>query len=134
MTDWKTRQQIYHKINTNFTDDLSDKLIELSDNIVDNAVRYFIDVDIGWIYPAKSYMVGICYSRWLAENFGGDPMDYLEDPDLLFGNDPYFVQYSTDPKSYHGILAKIGGWEFDEQQGMVPDVYKYFVEEFMLDE
>lgn len=134
MIEWKARQQIYHRLNTEFTDDLSDKDIELSDDIVNNAIRYFNETDIGWIYPAKSYMVGICYARWLARHFGGEPMTYLEDPELLFGNDPFFVQYSTDPISYHGILAAIGGWEFNEQLGMVPDVYEYFVEEFMLNE
>ena len=79
-------------------------------------------------------MVGICYARWLAKHFGGNPIEYLEDPDLLFGNDPYFVRYSTDPKTYHGILEAIGGWEFSEDQGMVTDVYGYFLEEFMLNE
>jgi hypothetical protein len=134
MTEWKTRQQIYHRLNTEFTDDLNTKTIELSDNIVDNAVRYFKENKVGWIYPAKSYMVGICYARWLAQHFGGDPIEYLEDPDLLFGNDPYFVQYSTDPETYHKILNLVGAWNFSEDQGMVPDVYDYFLEEFMINE
>lgn len=132
--DYKIRQEIYHRLHTEHSDDLNTKDIEVSNNIVGNAVRYFTEQNIGWIYPAKSYMVGICYARWLAKHFGGDPLEYLEDPDLLYGNDPYFVQYSTDPGSYHDILAQIGSWQFDEQQGMVPDVYEYFVEEFMLNE
>jgi hypothetical protein len=133
MTEWKTRQEIYHRLNHVFDDDLSDKRIELSSNIVDNAVRYFTDTDIGWIYPAKSYMVAICYSRWLSEEFGGIPEDYLEDPDLLYSNDPYFVEYSKDPKTYHDILNQINGWNFDQSSGLVPDVKKYFIEEFMID-
>jgi hypothetical protein len=134
MTEWKTRQEIYHRLNTEFTDDLNTKDIELSGNIIDNAVRYFNETDMGWIYPAKSYMVGICYARWLAEEFGGSSIDYLEDPDLLFGNDPYFVQYSADPETYNKILNSVGGWEFAEDRGMIPDVYEYFLEEFMLNE
>lgn len=132
--DYKIRQEIYHRLHREHSDDLNTKEVEMSTNIVDNAVRYFTNKDIGWIYPAKSYMVGICYARWLAKHFGGSPVEYLEDQDLLYGNDPYFVQYSRDPGTYHRILHSIGGWEFDEQQGMVPDVYQYFVEEFMLDE
>ncbi len=134
MEEWKVRQEIYHRVNQVFDDDLNTKDVVLSEDIENNAVRYFIERDIGWIYPAKSYMVGICYARWLAEHFGGQPIDYLEDPDLLYGNDPYFVRYSQDPKTYHSILELIGGWEFDVDKGMVPDVYRYFLEEFMIGE
>jgi hypothetical protein len=134
MDDWKIRQEIFHRLKTEHSDDLSDKHIELSQNTVGAAVRYFKETNIGWIYPAKSYMVAICYSRWLARHFGGIPEDYLEDPDLLYGNDPYFVQYSSDPETYHRILNAIGSWQFDETQGMVPDVHIYFQEEFMLNE
>lgn len=134
MEDWKIRQEIYHRINTEHSDDLNTKQVEFSTDVVNDAIRYFNERDIGWLYPSKSYMVGICYARWLAEQFGGTPLEYLEDPDLLFGNDPYFVQYSTDPETYDRILTSIGSWEFNETQGMVPDVREYFVEEFMLNE
>ena len=134
MEEWKVRQAIYHRLKTEHSDDLSDKTIIIETDIVQHAIRYFKETDIGWIYPAKSYMVGICYARWLADHFGGRPVEYLEDPDLLHGNDPHFVQYSTDPGTYHRILTAIGGWEFELHQGMVPDVYGYFREEFMLDD
>lgn len=130
-SEWKIRQEIYHRLNTDHSDDLNTKDVEMSGNIVGNAVRYFHERDIGWIYPAKSYMVAICYSRWLAREFGGRPVEYLDDPELLFKNDPYFVEYSRNPQIYHQILNQIG-WEFDESDGMVPDVYQYFREEFML--
>jgi len=132
MLDWKIRQEIYHKLNTEHDDDLNTKDIVITTDIVDNAIRYFKETNIGWIYPAKSYMVGICYARWLSEEYGGHPLSYLEDTELLYGNDPYFVQYSTDPTSYHKILNSIGGWEFDEI-GMVPDVKEYYKAEFMID-
>ena len=132
MQDWKIKQELYHRMNQIHSDDLNDKEIILSNDIVDNAVRYFKETNIGWIYPAKSYMVGICYARWLSEEYGGHPLNYLEDAELLYGNDPYFVQYSTDPASYHKILNSIGGWEFD-QIGMVPDVKEYYKAEFMID-
>lgn len=131
MEEWKVRQDIYHRLNKEHSDDLNDKEIEVSNNIVGNAIRYFNDRDIGWIYPAKSYMVAICYARWLAEEFGGRAVEYLDDPKLLYGNDPYFCEYSRDPKTYHQILNVIG-WDFDDTQGMCPDVKGYFIEEFML--
>ena len=134
MNDWKVRQEIYHRLHTEHTDDLNTKDVEISKNVLVDAVRYFNERDIGWIYPSKSYMVGICYSRWLAKHFGGRPLEYLNDPDLLFGNDPYFVTYSQDPMTYIKVLEAIGGWEFDESKGMVPDVYGYFLEEFMIND
>ena len=132
MKEWKIRQEVYHRINQVFDDDLNTKEIVLSDDITNNAVRYFTEKDIGWIYPAKSYMVGICYARWLSEYFGGDPIDYLDDADLLYGNDPYFVRYTDNSKIYDQILEIIGQWQFDTSQGMVPDVRQYFDEEFMI--
>lgn len=131
--EWKVRQAIYHKLNPNHDDDLNTKKVEITTNIVENAIAYFTKRDIGWIYPSKSYMVAICYARWLAENFGGIPLEYLEDSELLYNNDPYFVEYSRDPKTYHQILNVIS-WDFDESLGMIPDVKQYFNDEFMIND
>ena len=133
MEEWKIRQEIYHRINTEYSDDLKKFNIELTNDIVGDAIRYFYDRNIGWVYPSKSYMVAICYAKWLEYYFGGDVYDYLNDPDLLYGNDPYFVEYSKDPKTYHEILASVT-WEFDENTGLVPDVKEYFLKEFLIDE
>jgi hypothetical protein len=132
--EWKIHQEIYHRLNPAHTDDLSNFDVEISDDIVNNAIKYFKTTNIGWIWPAKSYMVGICYARWLSEVFGGSPIDYLEDPDLLYGNDPNYVTYSTDPKTYHQVLNGIGGWQFDNSLGVVPQVRHYFDLEFGLKE
>lgn len=132
ISEWKIRQEIYHRLNTEYSDDLNDKDVVLTDNIVDDAVRYFYERDIGWIYPSKSYMVGICYAKWLSEEFGGDPLDYLNDPDLLYGNDPYFVTYNEDKENYDKILKEIQGWNFEPTLGMCLDVKGYFTEEFQL--
>jgi hypothetical protein len=131
-SDWKIKQEIYHRLNNQHDDDLSLHPVEMSEDIVGSAVRYFSENTQGWVYPAKSYVVAICYARWLSEQYGGGGFEYLEDPDLLYGNDPYFVTYSTDPLTYHNILNNIGSWSFDETIGIIPDVRKYFEEEFML--
>ena len=133
MEDWKIRQELYHRLNTVHDDDLNDKDIVITDNIVTDAVRYFKEDNLGWIYPSKSYMVAICYARWLSAEFGGNPIDYLNDIDLLFGNDPYFVTYDEDTVKYNQILGYIGSWQFNETKGMVPDVKSYFLKEFMID-
>jgi hypothetical protein len=134
MEEWKIRQEIYHRTTTVYSDDLSQFKIEITDSIVEDAVRYFNTKDIGWIYPAKSYMVGICYARWLSDEFGNTPDHYLNDPMLLYGNDPYFVEYCNASEIYNSILEKIGGWNFDQLSGLVPDVKEYFLKEFLIDE
>jgi hypothetical protein len=135
LAEWQIRQDIFHRLNINHDDDLKTKDIVIveGDAIVYNAIDYFHKRDIGWIYPSKSYMVAICYARWLAKHFGNDPIFYLDEDNLLYGNDPYFKAYSRDPKTYHRILNEIG-WDFDESLGMVPDVYEYFIAEFMLND
>lgn len=132
MEDWKIRQELYHRLNPVHDDDLNDKHITITENIVTDAVRYFKEDSLGWIYPSKSYMVGICYARWLSEQFGGNPIDYLNDLDLLFGNDPFFVTYDQDKITYNQILGYIGGWKFNEAKGFVPEVKQYFLKEFMI--
>ena len=131
MKDYKLRQEIYHRLNTEHDDDLNTKEIIITKNIVQDAIRYFKERDIGWIYPSKSYMVGICYARWLSEEFGGRPLEYLNDPELLYGNDPYFLPYEKSVETYIKILETVG-WNFNESDGMVPDVKQYFIQEFML--
>jgi hypothetical protein len=133
MKEWKIRQEIYHRLNTEYSDDLSLHHIEMTENVVENAIRYFNERDIGWIYPSKSYMVGICYAKWLSEQFGKEPIDYLNEEDLLYGNDPYFVSYSKDKETYDKLLSLIDGWNFNQHIGIVPDVKEYFNEEFMIE-
>ena len=130
MKDWKIQQEIYHRLNPIHEDDASNFDIEISEDIVGNAVRYFKTDDIGYIWPAKSYVVGICYAKWLANSYGGRPLEYLDDPELLYNNDPHFKSYSEDPATYIKILENIGGWDFDEQSGVIPAVRRYFDLEF----
>ena len=126
LSEWKIKQEIYHRLNREHDDDLNDKDVIITENVVDDAVRYFNETDIGWIYPSKSYMVALCYAYWLSEDYGGSPLLYLDDPDLLYGNDPYFKTYSEDSMTYICILQQINHWNFDQTKGMVPDVRKYY--------
>jgi hypothetical protein len=132
MKNWKVQQAIYHKLNQWHDDDLSLHNIEITENIIDNAIKYFTTTELGWVYPAKSYVVGICYAKWLNQYFAEDFYESLNDSNLLFGNDPYFVSYEKDKDTYDTILKNIG-FDFDETLGIVPDIKKYFIEEFLID-
>lgn len=128
--EWKILQEIYHRLNTDHEDAADNFDYVIEEEIVHNAVKYFKDTDVGWIWPAKSYMVGICYAKWLSDVYGGSPIEYLNDPDLLYGNDPYYVTYAEDKDTYDSILCLIDGWNFNEHEGVVPQVRHYFDLEF----
>ena len=132
MKNWKIQQSIYHKLNQLHDDDLSLHDVKLDPEIIKNAILYFKTTELGWVYPATSYEVGICYAKWLRQYFAEDFSQSLNDPDLLFGNDPYFVIYEKDKNTYDAILNNIG-FDFDETMGIIPDIKKYFIEEFLID-
>jgi len=67
------------------------------------------------------------------KRLGGNFWEYLDDPDLLYGNDPYFVPYSQDKGTYDCIINSVG-LGFDQRLGVIPDVRKYYEEEFMLND
>ena len=121
MQEWKIKQQLYHRLRKNHPDDLKWVTIEESDDIVNDAIRYFNEKDVGWIYPAKSYMVAICYATWIAEDYGENFYDVLSDPELL-PLDSYFVPYKEDSDTYNSILKNVN----IEMKGMVPDVRGYY--------
>ena len=129
MKDWKARQMAFHATSKDdFRDDLNEVDIVISEDIVGDAVLHFEEKVDEWIYPSKSYVVAICYAKWLEQDFDEDFYEVLDDPDLLFGNDPYFVPYSEDEGTYQAILEEI---HFDEFSGMVPDIYEYYKEEML---
>lgn len=133
--DWKINQEIYHRLNKNLSDDLNTKEIKkvVGDDVVKYAVKYFTE-DPGWVYPSKSFVVAICYAKWLSKEFAENFWEVLDDPELLYNNDPYFVPYTYSKLSkeiYDAIIKEVG-LGFDESQGVIPDIKNYFDEEILL--
>ena len=75
MQEWKIKQEIYHRLNTEHTDDLNKVDIVITTNVKEDALRHFVEYVDEWIYPAKSYAVAYCYAHWISidynENFVG---------------------------------------------------------------
>lgn len=128
--EWKIRQELYHRMVRDHTDDLNKIPVEFSNNIVENAIKYFYDKDMPFIYPSKSYVVAICYAYWLSKDFGEDFYELLSDKDLLYGNDPYFKTYEEDNKTYDEILKKV--MPLNENKGIIPDIKNYYMAEFFI--
>lgn len=128
MKEWRIRQELYHRLNKDYTDDLNKIDVTIKENIVDEALRHFNERVDEWIYPAKSYFVAICYASWIAEDFNENIYELLDDEMLLAGNDPYFVTYSNAKNTYDAILERV---QLPlTMTGMVPDVRGYYEDEF----
>ena len=124
MQEWKIRQFVYHSTADSYIDDLNHIEYTYSeDNVVEEAVIHFTQRVEKFLYPAKSYFVAICYAHWIAEQYGGDFYDLLNDPDLLYDNDPYFKTYDQDKQTYDEILSRV---QLLPMTGMVPDVREYY--------
>ncbi len=126
--DWKIRQELYHRLHKEHKDNLYGYDILMSDDIVNDAIDYFNENEMPFIYPAKSYVVAICYATWLARDFKEDFYDLLRDKELLYNNDPYFKTYEEDKDTYDKIIEKV--LPFDENKGIVPDIKEYYKAEF----
>ena len=130
MQEWKARQQAYHMTQSLFRDDLNEVDIRWEPNDIANfALMHFREYVDEWIYPAKSYVVAICYATWISQDFNEHFYDVLNDKDLLFGNDPHFLPYFKSKEIYDGILGQL---DFDMELGMVPDIYQYYKEEMLI--
>jgi len=130
MKEWKARQAAYHMTASLFKDDLTNiETVWRPNTVVEDALKHFTQYVDEWIYPAKSYVVAICYAYCLGHDFQEPFYHALNDEDLLFNNDPHFVPYWQDEETYDAILDKM---EWNESKGMVPDIYEYYKEEMLI--
>ena len=137
MLNWKSRQKAYHLINP--IEDMPDNLIKhdvlniSDDKLLDDILMHFSILPNEFRYPSKSYVVAMVYAKLLTKYFGGEFYDYLNDKDLLFNSDPYFVTYENDKKLYDDIIS-IVGVDFDLSIGTPAHVIPYFEKEFLIKE
>lgn len=125
MQEWKIKQDIYHRLNSDYKDDLNKVDIVITDTIKEDALRHFDEKVDQWIYPAKSYFVAFCYAYWISVDYNEDFWELLKDPDLLYGNDPYFKPYSEETAEIYDYLFDMVDWPIP-MKGMVPDVKEYY--------
>jgi hypothetical protein len=142
MKEWKIRQEIYHRLTsqTDRGDNFADMnvVFEWDDNsIVRRALEYPVLQNENLYYPGKSYAIAVIYAQLLAKHFKEDIVDLLNDPDLLFGNDPYFKTYCEAKEIYDRILKEFPPLNLDETSHFSQDMNKtlnYFKQEFMIGE
>jgi hypothetical protein len=107
MKEWKIAQMMYHNLTEEYTDDLEKEIIieEFDkDSIVKRATEYPTSKDTVLYYPGKSYAIAIAAAWYLEKYHNENFLEVLDDPDLLYGNDPYFTPYSRDKDTYDKII------------------------------
>ena len=124
MKDWKVKQEVYHRLNKEYSDDLNKVDIVISDKVEEDALRHFFEYVDEWIYPSKSYAVAFCYAYWISQDFDEDFWQLLNDPMLLAGNDPYYKTYDESPEVYDYLFDHVD-WPIP-MKGMVPDIKEYY--------
>lgn len=125
MKTWKLNQEVFHRTAppADFIESKGYVVINDAYFIIHNAVSYFKSPSTLLVYPAKSYAVAIVYAALLEKYFREDFLTALNDPDLLHGNDKFFVPYSVDPKNYDSIVRQLFANNlFDFEASTIPQV------------
>jgi hypothetical protein len=124
--EWKHWQGIYNSLVTDHSDAGHKHKREIRELTVENALFYIREQADYGIYPAKSYMVAIIYATKISQTYREDFYEVLDDPELLCGQDEFFVPYSQNKAFYDElieVLAKIPNWI---EMGWAPKTVEYF--------
>ena len=141
MKNWHVRHKIFHMVfkDIDMGDDLSkETIIEEYDKeaIIKRALQYPVTQTKELYYPGKSYAVAVIFAHLLKEHFNEEFYESLSDPQLLYGNDPYFVPYAEDKNTYDAIIGEFP-WDVFLSENGSENFYKtceYFMKEFLLHE
>lgn len=132
MKDYKILQEMYHSLHKvdDFINQQNICFIE-RDDLVNRIIAYFTQEVLTLEYPAKSYAVAIIYAKLLEHYFNEDFYKTLNDPDLLYNNDKFFVPYDHDSHLYDHILSRIS-LDFDRSLSQIDTTIQYFEQEFFI--
>ena len=140
MKEHYIRQQMFHTVEQ--TDDWLEDLdyieeLELSDEQLIMAITtYFLTPIKVMTFPAKSYAVAIIYSLLLQKYFSVPFFESLDDDNLLYGTDKYFVPYHKSKKIYDHVLYNLLNLNkhniLDESIPQIQATIQYFKKEFYI--
>jgi hypothetical protein len=124
--EWKMWQQVYNSLVTDHSDDRKYHKLEYSSEKVENAFFYLNEKADYGIYPAKSRIIAIIYATMLEKVYGEDFYEVLNDPDLLYGQDDFFVPYLEDMDTYDAIIERLKTMPDWLEMGWAPKTVEYF--------
>lgn len=132
---WKSRQKAFYSTNKTFDDSISNNeiiLLDSDEEIINKAIEYFYKDQQALYYPSKSYCVALIYSQLLSLHFKVDATEALNDPDLLYNNDPYFKVYDESKHIYNSIIDNLPRFFWESSTKSVRKTVQCFYEEFGL--
>jgi len=138
MVDWKIRSKIYHAMTPDTGDSLEKETIidEWDPEVIaERAKVYWKKQTKELYYPAKSYAIAVTYAFLLQKYFGGWVQDYLKDPELLAGNDPYFKPFCDENYRIYNEIIPTYFMALREPEKHCENFKKtieYFEKEFLL--
>jgi len=140
MKNWHLRHKIFYSIfkDKDFGDDLSKYSIVTEKNpdlIIKRALQYPVLQTDELYYPGKSYAAAVVYAKLLEKEFGENFYQSLDDPQLLYLNDPYFKRYSESKDIYDVIIEHFPFELLSPDSPKIPNLIKtidYFYKEFLL--
>lgn len=140
MVGWKIRSKIYHMMTPDTGDSLEkETIIEEweKEEIEKRACDYALKDTQELYYPGKAYAVATVFAILLSKNFANEPIYYLKDPELLAGNDPYFVPFNESNRDiYYNLLIHYDDILYKTDPSLYSENFKktldYFYKEFLL--
>lgn len=127
--EWKEWQKLYNSMVTEHSDAAflhKREICNDREKFVENALFYIEQKADYGIYPAKSYVVAIIFATMINKVYGDDFYETLDDPDLLYGQDDFFVPYRQDPEMYDRIIEALTAIPNWIEQGWAPKTVEYF--------
>jgi hypothetical protein len=124
--EWKMWQGIYNSLVTDHTDDRKYHRLEMNPDRVEGAMFYLREKADYGVYPGKSRMIAIIYAAMLEQVYGEDFYEVLNDPELLHGQDDFFVPYLDDMETYDAILDRLKDMPDWLEMGWAPKTVEYF--------
>lgn len=124
--EWKQWQMVYNNLVTDHTDAEHKHPRIMQAEKVYNALDYVKYKATHGVYPAKSRIVAIIYASMLEKVYGENFYEALNDPDLLYNQDDFFVPYLQDKDTYDAIIERLKYMPNWIEGGWAPKTVEYF--------
>lgn len=136
MREYEYRRTVFYQTRDGFSFPDEHKNFNITvdqETIVQNAVNYLVHGTDYLLFPGAARAVAIAAADFISREFNEDFFDVLNDPNLMHGNDPYFVPYEKDKETYDEIIKAVNGkinWD-SHRMGITLSLLQ---QEYMLDE
>jgi hypothetical protein len=134
MKEYEYRRTNFYTLQSSFNFEDEHKNFDIiidEENVVEDAVKYLLDGSTYLKFPGAARAVAYAAADLIAQEFGENFFEVLNDPNLMHGNDPYFKTYEEDKEVYNEIVQRISHINWDSERMTITK--RLLMEEYMLD-